>query len=267
MAKILVVDDSSITRRNLSTILTDAGHNVVAEASNGEAAFKEYEKHMPDLVTMDITMPILDGIGAVKKIIKHYPDASIIMISALDQKHMVLSAIQCGARHYIIKPFNSDKVLSVVEEILLFSENASKHSTSISSQLDSTIEDLSDAISDLDNTLNKLGGPAEVQIEKPSLPFTVQNKSQELHIRISKGIQSENFSSLEMIVQGFLYINTLLVNLDLQGIEHVEDAVISKIAGLARLAEAHNAPFKLTAEKPEVIEYIKAKNAYLKTVG
>lgn len=126
MATILIVDDSSITRRNLANILIEAGHTIVAEASNGEAAFTEYDKHLPDLVTMDITMPILDGIGAVRKIIKHYPDANIIMISALDQKNMVLSAIQCGARHYIIKPFSESKVLSVVNEVLIFSENATE---------------------------------------------------------------------------------------------------------------------------------------------
>lgn len=118
LARVLIVDDSSIMRRNLSTILTKAGHTIVAEAANGELGVKEYEKHKPDLVTMDITMPVLDGIGAVKKIISFDPDALIIMISALDQKFMVLTAIQNGARHYIIKPFSTDKVVSVVNEVL-----------------------------------------------------------------------------------------------------------------------------------------------------
>lgn len=67
MARVLVVDDSSIMRRNLSAILTKAGHTIVSEATNGEQAFKEYERTKPNLVTMDITMPVLDGIGAVKK--------------------------------------------------------------------------------------------------------------------------------------------------------------------------------------------------------
>ncbi len=118
MARVLVVDDSSIMRRNLSAILTKAGHTIVAEAANGELGAKEYEKHKPDLVTMDITMPVLDGIGAVKKIISIDPKALIIMISALDQKFMVLTAIQNGARHYIIKPFSSEKVIDVVNEVL-----------------------------------------------------------------------------------------------------------------------------------------------------
>jgi len=118
LARVLVVDDSSIMRRNLSSILVKAGHTIVAEASNGELGAKEYEKHKPDLVTMDITMPVLDGIGAVKKIISFDSEALIIMISALDQKFMVLTAIQNGARHYIIKPFSSEKVIDVVNEVL-----------------------------------------------------------------------------------------------------------------------------------------------------
>ena len=118
MAKVLVVDDSSIMRRNLATILTKAGHTIVAEAANGELGAKEYEKHKPDLVTMDITMPVLDGIGAVKRIIAFDPEAQIVMISALDQKFMVLTAIQSGARHYIIKPFSSEKVLHVINDVL-----------------------------------------------------------------------------------------------------------------------------------------------------
>ena len=156
MATILIVDDSSIARRNLCTILTDAGHTIVAEAINGEAAYKEYEKHLPDLVTMDITMPIMDGIGAVKKIIKTFPDANIIMISALDQKHLVLSAIQCGARHYVIKPFTVDKVLNVVDEVLAFSENTENLSVSINDKLEDTIGNISMTIDDIDKALNQL---------------------------------------------------------------------------------------------------------------
>jgi two-component system chemotaxis response regulator CheY len=118
LAKVLVVDDSSIMRRNLSTILVSAGHIIVGEAANGETGVKEYKLRRPDLVTMDITMPLLDGINAVKQIIEFDPDAQIIMISSLDQKRMVLTALQNGARHYIIKPFSPEKVLDVITEVL-----------------------------------------------------------------------------------------------------------------------------------------------------
>jgi YesN/AraC family two-component response regulator len=212
-------------------------------------------------------MPILDGIGAVKKIIKYFPDANIIMISALDQKNMVLSAIQCGARHYIIKPFTANKVLSVVDEVLVFSENAIKHSADINYKLDDAISDISTAINDIDKTIGTLGNAAIAPNQKASMPFTIQNKSNELIITLDKNMQAENFSALEMIVQGFLFINSLVIKLDLKDLESVEDNIIPKIADLARLAEAHDALFKLSANKPKIIEYIKSKSAYLNTIN
>lgn len=118
MARVLIVDDSIIMRRNLKVILTQAGHSVIAEASNGKEALVEYEKCMPDLVTMDITMPIMNGIDAVRNIIDRFPKAKIIMISALDQRSMVFEALENGARHYIIKPITRDNVLRVVDFVL-----------------------------------------------------------------------------------------------------------------------------------------------------
>ncbi len=118
MARILVVDDSSIVRRNLKTILLRGGHHVVAEAENGMQAISEYERHNPDLITMDITMPLMDGVQAVKKIVNTYPQAKIIMVSAIDQKSMVLAALQNGAKHYILKPFDPEKVIASVEAVL-----------------------------------------------------------------------------------------------------------------------------------------------------
>lgn len=118
MANILLVDDSSMARRNLSLILKQAGHTVVAEATNGVQAYTEYEKLKPDLVTMDITMPIMSGIESTKKIIKAFPDAKIIIVSALNQRSSIFEAIQCGARHYILKPFSMEKVLEVINEVL-----------------------------------------------------------------------------------------------------------------------------------------------------
>jgi len=118
MARILIVDDSKIVRLNLNTILSKAGHEIIAEAENGMQAYHEYIKYKPDLVTMDITMPLLDGVRAVKKIITADPDAKIIMVSAIDQKNMVISAIQMGAKHYILKPFDPVKVIAAVNAVL-----------------------------------------------------------------------------------------------------------------------------------------------------
>ncbi|MFA9399045.1 MAG: response regulator [Clostridiaceae bacterium] len=118
MARILIADDSIVMRRNLKSILSNTEHQVVAEASNGIKAFSEYERTLPDLVTMDITMPEMDGIQAVKKIISSYPKALIIMISALDQKRMVFQALENGARYYIIKPITPQKVIDTINQVL-----------------------------------------------------------------------------------------------------------------------------------------------------
>lgn len=118
MASIMIVDDSFISRRNLRTILTQAGHNVVAEAINGLQAISEYDRFQPDLVTMDVTMPVMDGTEAVKQILTAHPEAKIVMVSAMSQKPMVLTAIENGAKHYIIKPITSDKVVDVIQSVL-----------------------------------------------------------------------------------------------------------------------------------------------------
>ena len=108
MAKILVVDDSKIIRRVLVNTLTDAGHEVIAEAANGEEALKELENVSPDLVTLDITMPVMDGLETLKVVREKYPELKVIMISAAGQKNKVLQALKDGALDFIRKPFEKD---------------------------------------------------------------------------------------------------------------------------------------------------------------
>ncbi len=124
MARILVVDDSLIMRKKLKIILKGGGHEVVADAANGISAIEEYEKFKPDLITMDITMPILDGVSAVKKLVSLYPEVKIIMISAINQQNSVFEAIESGAKHYIVKPINNEKVLKTIEEVLSGKEDS-----------------------------------------------------------------------------------------------------------------------------------------------
>lgn len=118
MARILLVDDSAFIRRNLSTIFINMGHEIVGEASDGRQAYTEYSACRPDLVTMDVTMPYVDGIEAVRNILGGFPQAKIIMISTLNQKPHVYEAIKNGAKHYIIKPFTPEKVSEVVNLVL-----------------------------------------------------------------------------------------------------------------------------------------------------
>lgn len=116
--KVLVVDDAGFMRMMIKDILSKNGYQVVGEAENGQKAVKKYQELQPDIVTMDITMPELDGIGAVKEIKKIDPNARILMCSAMGQKDMVIDAIQAGAKDFIVKPFKPERVLEAVTKAL-----------------------------------------------------------------------------------------------------------------------------------------------------
>ena len=118
MAKILIVDDAAFMRMMIKDILTKNGYEVVAEAANGVQAVELYKTHQPDLVTMDITMPEMDGIEAVKQIKAVNPGAKIVMCSAMGQQSMVMDAIRAGAKDFIVKPFQADRVLEAVKKII-----------------------------------------------------------------------------------------------------------------------------------------------------
>jgi two-component system chemotaxis response regulator CheY len=118
MAKILVVDDATLMRIMLKDLLVKGGHQVVGEAVNGVEAIEKYRRLVPDLVTMDITMPLMEGIEAVKLIRLEHPSAKIIMCSAMEQLAKVVQAIQEGAIDFVVKPFQADRVLETVGKAL-----------------------------------------------------------------------------------------------------------------------------------------------------
>lgn len=116
--KILIVDDAAFMRMMIKEILTKNGFTVVGEASDGAQAVEKYKELGPDLVTMDITMPEMDGITALKEIKKLDPNARIIMCSAMGQQAMVIDAIQAGAKDFIVKPFQADRVIEAIKKTL-----------------------------------------------------------------------------------------------------------------------------------------------------
>ena len=116
--KVLIVDDAAFMRMMIKDILTKNGYEVVGEAENGDVAVKLYEELKPDVVTMDITMPEKDGISALKEIKVKDPAAKVIMCSAMGQQAMVMESIQAGAKDFIVKPFQKDRVLQALEKVL-----------------------------------------------------------------------------------------------------------------------------------------------------
>ena len=119
MAKnILICDDSAFMRMMIKDILTKNGYNIAGEAENGAKAVEKYNELKPDLVLIDITMPEMDGIQALKKIKETDPNASVIMCSAMGQQAMVIESIQSGAKDFIVKPFQADRVLEAVQKVV-----------------------------------------------------------------------------------------------------------------------------------------------------
>jgi two-component system chemotaxis response regulator CheY len=114
--RILITDDALFMRVTLKNILTQHGFEVVGEAQNGRESVEMYQSLKPDLVTMDITMPEMDGLQALKEIKAIDPNAKVIMCTAMGQKNMVVEAIQAGAKDFIVKPFQPDRVVDAVKK-------------------------------------------------------------------------------------------------------------------------------------------------------
>ncbi len=118
MARVLIVDDATFMRMMVKDILEKNGYEVIGEANNGIKAVELYKAENPDIVTMDITMPEMDGIEAVKQIKAFDPSAKIVMCSAMGQQSMVMDAIKAGAKDFIVKPFQADRVLEAIKKVL-----------------------------------------------------------------------------------------------------------------------------------------------------
>ena len=116
--KILIVDDATFMRTLVKDILVPKGYEIAGEATNGNEAMQKYEELKPDLVTMDITMKEKDGLEAARDILLKYPDARIIMVTALGQEKMLVDSIKLGVKDFVVKPFEPERIISAVEKAL-----------------------------------------------------------------------------------------------------------------------------------------------------
>jgi two-component system, chemotaxis family, chemotaxis protein CheY len=117
MKRLLVVDDAMFMRKLLSDVAVEAGWNVVAEAGNGEEAVALYQHFRPDLVTMDLVMPVMDGLEALRRIKAADPEANVVIVTALDQKQTLMDSIRHGAMDFIVKPFERERLLGLLRKI------------------------------------------------------------------------------------------------------------------------------------------------------
>jgi two-component system chemotaxis response regulator CheY len=118
MARVLVVDDAAFMRKMVSDVLTEGGHEVVGEAGNGIEAIARFQELRPEVMTLDITMPEMDGLSALRDIMELEPSARVVMCSALGQESKVLESIKLGAKDFVVKPFQPDRVLEAVGKAL-----------------------------------------------------------------------------------------------------------------------------------------------------
>lgn len=123
VASVLIIDDAKFMRMTLSNIFTRHHFTVVGTGKNGEVGIELYKEKKPDIVTLDITMPVMDGIQTLKEIITFDQHANVVMCSALGQQKLVVEAIELGAKDFIVKPFNEHKVIETVKQILQVSNN------------------------------------------------------------------------------------------------------------------------------------------------
>jgi two-component system chemotaxis response regulator CheY len=134
---IMIVDDSPIIRQKLTVMLEQIGYRVAQTAANGKEAIAAYQSRRPDVVTMDITMPVMDGIEATRAIIKEFPDAKIVMVTSHGQEKMVLDALKAGAKGYVIKPFQAHIVYEAIQKACKMAVDQTKLKSIIEQRTDS----------------------------------------------------------------------------------------------------------------------------------
>ena len=224
MARILIVDDSTVMRKNLYSIFSKNGHEIVGEAVDGRQAIISYITLKPDIVTMDITMPKLSGIDAVSEIIKKDSNARIIMLSALNQKQMVFEALKNGAKHYIIKPIDPDNLITVVDEVL------KAEPKKVEKKMAEIIED------------------------KPG--FKIDNQNGKFVIEFNKYLGTKDLPNLDTAIKGLLFIKPLNIVFDFGSLQNITDELVKSIISFGRNIERSDGNVEYKAEDQRISNII-----------
>jgi CheY-like chemotaxis protein len=249
--RILIVDDSAVMRKNLKSILSRAGYEVVAEATNGEEAVRAYASHKPDLVTMDVTMPVLNGIEAVKRIVAADGEAKIVVVSAFDQRSMLFEAMENGASHYIIKPITADKLLAVVDKLF---GGGSEYDSS------ETAADPS--------ALAATGAAGSGNGGMPvSDPFTIENREGKFVITLDSHMHDEAIPSIHAAMQGLLFIKPLSVAFYFKDVAGGADfPYLSSIEEMVALIRQAGGQAVFMADREDVVQTLRSRRSDIETL-
>ncbi len=207
MANVLVVDDSRTMRLIMRKLLEELGHTVVAEAANGQEAITAFTTHTPDLVTMDITMPVLDGVSAVQEIVAQHPEAKIRMVSAYGHAKLVMKAISMGAKHFLVKPVIAERARKIISEVLSGSDSS--------------------------------GVAAEVD-DLQSAAFTIEEQETGFVVRIQAELDQPSATALQRALEDLLGMNDLRIVLFFPDKVAYSSDVVARInATIRKLGRSH----------------------------
>jgi len=235
MARILIVDDANIGRINIKNIVVGAGHEVVGEAENGLLAFQMFKQYRPDLVTMDITMPVMDGITSLKQIIAFEPTAKVVMISALGQQLKVLQAIKSGAKYFLVKPFRGDDLVKSINTVLNIEQRLPEATVTQPVQ-------------------------SENQGENDECGLTVENAMGTILIKISAQMSEKDLKTLKTVIEGIINISPLKVVFDFQDVEYMNINILKKIYKAGEILKVAGGDVRVTSNNEQLWKCLKAAN-------
>lgn len=237
MPQILIVDDSAVARQSLREIVTALGYTVAGEAENGSQAFVEYARLRPDIVTMDLTMQGMNGADATSKIIATFPEARIVVISAMEERQVVIDALERGARHFIIKPITHEKVSSVLANILRQNFDLEKHL------------ELVRKMKGTDDPLSPLKAPTY------SPPYRISADDKLIMINVNPILTETSCRTLAIELQEYL-TGTPRVLLDFGTAPKLPEAALAEIDALIRDMEKKSATVKAISRSHAFVESV-----------
>jgi two-component system chemotaxis response regulator CheY len=244
MSSVMIVDDSQIIRYRLRDMLKRKEFDVIAEAEDGRQAVRMYKESRPDIVTMDLTMPHMDGIAAINAILEYDSQAKIIVISAMGQKFKVLQALKAGAQHFIVKPFDDDKIVQVLHEVL--GTNAEDNDGGEAAQNDEL---------------------PVVNEETGSQPgYLIENNRGTFTIKLFKQPSREESDELFSIIHSLIYIKPLTIVFDFTNIEYLDINFVHSLSAVIDKINSVKGSYSLCASSEKFVSYIKSMHIENMTV-